>query len=142
MGKRRYARELALQVLFYFDMDKGDPLELLEFFCGYFQEIIDGKVDNKQKAFFIQLVEGVVNSLGVIDALIHKSSKNWKISRMPVVDRNIMRIAVYELLKCPDIPPEVSINEAVDIGKRYGTRGSGAFINGVLDQIRESEKNK
>jgi len=83
------------------------------------------------------LVEGVINHLDEIDTLIHSSSKNWKISRMPVVDRNIMRIAVYELLYCPDIPAKVSINEAVDIGKKYGTRDSGAFVNGVLDRIRE-----
>lgn len=140
MGKRRHARELALQALFYFDMDKGDPRDLLELFCGHFREMIEQRLDEKQKEFFMQLVDGVVQSQGEIDALIHKSSKNWKISRMPGVDRNIMRVAVYELSKCPDIPPGVSINEAVDIGKRYGTRDSGAFINGVLDRIRESEK--
>lgn len=141
MGKRRHARAIALQALFYFDMVKGDSQELLELFCQNFQDMIDEKLDEKQKVFFVQLVEGVTTSLGEIDALIHKSSRNWKISRMPGVDRNIMRIAVYEMSKCPDIPPGVSINEAVDIGKRYGTRESGAFINGVLDRIRESEKN-
>jgi len=155
MGDRRDARELALQALFYFDVNKGEPWELLELFCIDFEEMINGKhlnFDNmtsrsylnadempheNQREFFISLVEGVVKHLGEIDDLIHSSSKNWKISRMPVVDRNIMRIAVYELLYCPDIPAKVSINEAVDIGKKYGTRDSGAFVNGVLDRIRE-----
>lgn len=155
MGDRRDARELALQALFYFDVNKGEPWELLELFCLNFEEMINGNHLNfdkmtsrsylnsdelpheNQREFFISLVEGVVNHLGEIDDLIHSSSKNWKISRMPVVDRNIMRIAVYELLYCPDIPAKVSINEAVDIGKKYGTRDSGAFVNGVLDRIRE-----
>lgn len=155
MGDRRDARELALQALFYFDVNKGEPWELLELFCLDFEEMINGTRLNfdkmtaknypnseeippeNQRDFFINLVEGVVNSLDEIDALIHASSKNWKISRMPVVDRNIMRIAVYEFLYCPDIPAKVSINEAVDIGKKYGTRDSGAFVNGVLDRIRE-----
>ena len=73
-----------------------------------------------------------------IDALIERFSKNWKIRRMSCVDRNVMRIAVYELLYCQDIPPKVSINEAVDIGKKFGTEESGAFINGILDSIREA----
>jgi len=68
-----------------------------------------------------------------------KWAKNWKISRMPVVDRNIMRLAIFELTRRPDIPASVSINEAVEIGKKFGTRDSGAFINGVLDRIKEQE---
>ncbi|MBF0235646.1 MAG: transcription antitermination factor NusB [Desulfamplus sp.] len=155
MGDRRDARELALQALFYFDVNKGEPWELLELFCLNFEEMINGNRLNfdkmtsgkhlhsektspeNQKDFFINLVEGVVNYIDEIDSLIHSSSKNWKISRMPLVDRNIMRIAVYELLYCPDIPAKVSINEAVDIGKKYGTRDSGPFVNGILDRIRQ-----
>ncbi|MDD4463608.1 MAG: transcription antitermination factor NusB, partial [Desulfobacterales bacterium] len=71
-----------------------------------------------------------------IDQLIEHFSSNWKISRMSCVDRNIMRMAVYELLFCTEIPPKVSINEAIDVGKRFGTEESGAFINGILDTIR------
>lgn len=152
---RRDARELALQALFYIDISKGDPLELFELFCLDFEDILNGKIldleqmtvkecdDNKEKAyddqkpFFVNLVEGVIKYKDEIDSLIHSSSKNWKISRMPVVDRNIMRIALYEILYCSDIPAKVSINEAVDIAKEYGTDDSGAFINGILDRIRE-----
>ena len=135
MGDRRLARELALQALFYFDMDRGDPAELLELFCTNFEEMVTDTV----KPFFLELVEGVTGSRDEINTLLDKCSSNWKISRMPVVDRNIMRIATFELVKRADIPSSVSINEAVEIGKRFGTRGSGSFINGVLDRIRLSE---
>jgi N utilization substance protein B len=135
MGDRRLARELALQALFYFDMDRGDPAELLELFCTNFDEMVTDTV----KPFFLELVEGVSASRDEINALLNRCSSNWKISRMPVVDRNIMRIATFELVKRSDIPSSVSINEAVEIGKRFGTRGSGSFINGVLDRIRLSE---
>ena len=69
--------------------------------------------------------------------MIDQFSSNWKIERMACVDRNVMRIAIFELLYCDDIPAKVSINEAIDIGKRYGTDESGAFINGILDSIRK-----
>jgi len=155
MWYRRDARELALQAIFYFDVNKGDVWELFELFCLDFEDMLNGNglnfddmtskdcPDSKemthedQKPFFINLVEGVVKHMDEIDSLIHSSSKNWKISRMPVVDRNIMRIALYEILYCPDIPAKVSINEAVDIAKKYGTKDSGAFVNGILDRIRE-----
>ena len=75
---------------------------------------------------------------GQIDALVERFSQNWKINRMSCVDRNVMRIVEYEMLYCDDIPPKVSINEAVDIGKKFGTQESGAFINGIMDSIRET----
>ena len=139
MGERRNARELALQALFFLDVINEEPQALFDLFCDHFHEMIDEKVAAPQKAFFVQLVNGVIMSFDETDRLIKMSSQNWKISRMPIVDRNIMRIAVYELMQCQDIPPSVTINEAVDIGKRYGTRGSAAFINGVLDRIRASQ---
>ncbi|MDP3283621.1 MAG: transcription antitermination factor NusB [Desulfobacterales bacterium] len=88
--------------------------------------------------FFERLVRGVTCSGQEIDSIIEQYSSNWKISRMSCVDRNIMRIAVYELLWCDDIPAKVSINEAIDIGKKYGTEESGPFINGILDSIRDA----
>jgi len=132
MGDRRQARELALQALFFFDMDKSDPDQSLEVFCANNEE----KLTQEVKPFFLDLVKGVVENSAQIDALLNKYSKNWKLSRMPVVDRNIMRMATFEFLKCPDIPTSVTINEAVEIGKSYGTRDSGSFINGVLDRIK------
>ncbi|MBC8440425.1 MAG: transcription antitermination factor NusB [Deltaproteobacteria bacterium] len=132
MGDRRQARELALQALFFFDLDKSDPDQSLEVFCANNEE----KLTQEVKPFFLHLVKGVVENRTQIDELLDKYSKNWKISRMPVVDRNIMRMATFEFLKCSDIPTSVTINEAVEIGKTYGTRDSGSFINGVLDRIK------
>jgi N utilization substance protein B len=135
MGDRRQARELALQALFFLDIHEGDPLGGLDDFCeAHAQELPSGG-----EPFFRTLVEGVVAGKDRIDALVNQCSKNWRISRMPAVDRNIMRIAAFEMLEMGDIPCSVSINEAVDIGKKYGTRESGAFINGVLDRIRTQE---
>ncbi len=130
MGTRRQARELAMQALFYMDMQKKASLQMLEHFCTNFHP------PKKSEPFFLRLVNGVLEAKTEIDALIERFSKNWKINRMSCVDRNIMRIAVYELLFCEDIPPKVSINEAVDIGKKFGTEESGSFINGIMDSIR------
>lgn len=138
MGDRRKARELALQALFAFDMDKmlpTDDLEnLLEPFCkNNEQQLIPGV-----GSFFMELVKGVNDNHDQIDSFLKQYARNWKISRMPAVDRNIMRIAVFEFLKLADIPISVTINEAVEIGKKFGTRDSGPFINGVLDRIRQT----
>jgi transcription antitermination protein NusB len=139
MGNRREARELALQALFAFDMEKAMPnqdLKNLDIFCANNED----KLTKSVKPFFLELVKGVNENYSQIDAFLNKYSKNWKISRMPVVDRNIMRIATFEFLKHSDIPCSVTINEAVEIGKKYGTKDSGPFINGVLDRIKTKEK--
>ncbi len=140
MGNRRQARELVLQALFFFDMNKSDSGKFdsdqnLEAFCTNNEE----KLTQGIKPFFMDLVNGVMENRSQIDTLLNQYSKNWKITRMPVVDRNIMRIAIFEFLKHADIPPSVTINEAVEIGKKYGTRDSGSFINGVLDRIKLQE---
>ena len=136
MGTRRQARELAMQALFYMDMRNNVSVEMLEHFCGNFSP------SKKTKPFFLKLVSGVIETKGELDALIERFSTNWNISRMSCVDRNVMRIAIFELIYRDDIPPKVSINEAVDIGKKFGTEESGAFINGIMDSIRgELEKN-
>ena len=132
MGTRRQARELAMQALFYIDMQDNVSLQMIESFCDNFRP------PKKVRPFFLKLVNGVLEVRGEIDTLIERYSKNWKIHRMGCVDRNVMRIAVYELLYCEDIPPKVSINEAVDVGKKFGTEESGAFINGIMDSIRDA----
>jgi N utilization substance protein B len=132
MGTRRQARELAMQALFYMDMQNHASLQMLEHFCENFRP------PKKSKSFFLKMVNGFLANSTEIDTLIGRFSKNWKINRMSGVDRNVMRIAVYELLYCEDIPPKVSINEAVDIGKKFGTEESGAFINGIMDSIRQA----
>jgi N utilization substance protein B len=138
MGNRRKSRELAMQALFYMDMSTNDSKEtLLERFCTNFTP------SKSARPFFLELVKGVLQTKPELDSIIENFSDHWKIGRMACVDRNIMRIAVYELLYCRDIPSKVSINEAVDIGKRFGTEESGAFINGILDSVRIAlDKNK
>ena len=130
MGIRRRSRELAIQALFYMDISKNDSQETVELFCDNF-------VRSKNAIpFFLELVNGVIDYRSKIDYIIERFSSNWKIGRMSCVDRNIIRLAVYELLFCNDIPSKVSINEAIDVGKKFGTEESGAFINGILDSIR------
>jgi N utilization substance protein B len=141
MGDRRQARELALQALFFLDMNpsgagpdgRGRSVEPnIEAFCTS----NENKLTQGVEPFFRDLIQGVTTHRVRIDDLLNSCSKNWKISRMPVVDRNIMRIAIYEFLYRTDIPSSVTINEAVEIGKKYGGRDSGPFINGVLDRVK------
>jgi len=119
-----------MQALFYMDINEQYSQDMLERFCSTF---IPSK---KSPNFFNHLVQGVLRSQPEIDALIVQFANNWKMDRMSCVDRNILRIAVYELLYCQDIPPKVSINEAIEVGKKFGTEESGAFVNGILDSIR------
>ena len=130
MGTRRRAREIAMQALFYMDTQQNGSPRMLERFCENFS------LPQKVRPFFLQLVNGVLAAQPQIDILIERYSKNWKVQRMSCVDRNVMRVAVFEMLFCPDIPPKVSINEAIDVAKKFGTEESGAFINGIVDRIR------
>ena len=119
-----------MQALFYMDASRSASLQMLERFCENFSP------PQKVRPFFMKLVTGVLEAKPQIDTLIERFSKNWRVHRMSCVDRNIMRIAVFEMLFCHDIPPKVSINEAIDVGKKFGTEESGAFINGIIDSIR------
>lgn len=119
-----------MQALFYMDMQQHFSKEMLVNFSNNFNPF------KKLSPFVSKLVEGVLDFGSEIDSILIRFSKNWKMSRMSCVDRNIMRIAVYEILYCEDIPQKVSINEAIDIGKKFGAEDSGAFINGILDSVR------
>jgi N utilization substance protein B len=130
MGTRRKARELAMQALFFMDVRRDFSEETFGRFCANFAP------KPAVRPFFLRLVRGVLRSQTELDALIERFSENWRLGRMSGVDRNVMRIAVYEMVCCRDIPAKVSINEAVDIGKKFGTEESGAFINGIVDSIR------
>ena len=132
MGKRRRARELALQVLFHMEYNPDDPDVSFDRICLCFSPPKD------TRAFARQLVQGVWANRKDLDRLIAESSKNWRVERMSRVDRNVLRMAVFEVVYVREIPPKVSIDEAVEIGKRFGTEESGAFINGVLDHIYNS----
>lgn len=132
MGTRRQARECVVQILFTLDMgkDKRDAV-----FADFWKET---ELDAKSRKFVETHVNGVLNNLARIDELLIKYAQNWNIKRMGVIERNVMRMAVYEMLFCPEIPPVVSINEAVDLSKYFGTAESGKFVNGILDGIRKS----
>lgn len=129
MGKRHRARELAIQVLFQMEYTPGDPGESFDRVCESFGPPKD------VRAYSREVVVGVWEKKADLDRLIRRSSKNWRMERMSLVDRNILRIAIYEVLYRKDVPPKVSIDEAVELGKQYGTEESGAFINGILDHI-------
>ncbi len=129
MGTRRRAREIALQVLYQLDTSRGKPKEVLELFWENF------KPSSQAREFCQRLVEGVSQNLGEVDRLIEDHSENWTLKRMAVVDRNILRLATFELLHCPDIPFKAILNEAVELAKKYGADDSSAFINGILDKI-------
>ncbi len=132
MGSRRRAREHALQVLYQVDQAGVGVDEALELFWDEWSD------DDEGTLFASRLVRGVVEHRERIDGLLEQYSINWKLHRMPAVDRNVLRIAVYEFLECADIPVMVSINEAIELGKRYSTGESGAFINGILDKISKN----
>ncbi len=112
------------------DISKNDSQEAVALFCDSFAH------SKNAVPFFLELVKGVIDYKSEIDYIIERFSSNWKIGRMSCVDRNIIRLAVYEMFLCNDIPSKVSINEAIDVGKKFGTEESGAFINGILDSIR------
>jgi N utilization substance protein B len=129
MHQRRKAREVALQVLYELDVQEIALREAIDLFWANFD------APEEARKFSTLLIEGTWNDREKIDALISGSSENWTISRMSRVDKSILRMAVYELLHCQDIPPKVTLNEAIDLGKVYGSENSGAFINGILDAL-------
>lgn len=129
MGSRRKSRELALQMLFQYDLSGNDPETIILTF------------DDLQKAkpairdFAIRIFLGTIRHMEELDELIVKQADNWRLSRMAVVDRNIIRMSVYEFLHETDTPKLVIIDEAIEIAKKFGTQKSGQFINGILDGI-------
>ncbi|RJP17566.1 MAG: transcription antitermination factor NusB [Candidatus Abyssobacteria bacterium SURF_5] len=131
MGSRRKSREKALQILFQLDFNKSDIETVLRDFWK------SNPTGDKVKSFTETLVRGAFEFRKPIDELISSTVENWSIDRLNSVDRAILRFATYELVYLPDIPPKVTINEAVEIAKAFGTDESGGFINGVLDKIRE-----
>lgn len=155
MGTRREARERALQ--FLFQCEQNPPQNLDEELEQFWHTIRLMEYEKKRdsatwgeeiklpeptveemavRAFADQIIRGVLEHKKECDAMIAKYLKNWDIDRVTIIDRNILRIAIYEMLYREDIPPVVSINEAVDIAKKYSTQDSGKFVNGILDRIK------
>jgi len=129
MQGRRKAREVALQVLYSLNFVTLDVEKAQELFWGNFV------APQSAKEFASTLVEGTWHHREELDSLIAGCSDNWSLGRMSKVDISILRMAAYEFLYCDDIPPKVSINEAVDLGKTFGSENSGSFINGILDAL-------
>ena len=132
MGRRRKGREVALQFLYQLDLhDEADPAaHEADFWARH-------PVDEETREFASALVAGTKLRQTEIDGLIVQYAEHWDLDRMAVVDRNILRLAVYELLDHDRVPPKVAINEAIEIAKKFGTRESGRFINGILDRVHK-----
>ena len=132
MGKRREGREVALQLLFHWDLNVQQSLggAELELFWE-FRPSIQGV-----RTFATNLLNGVIARQATIDEKITTYTANYELKRISAVDRNILRMAIYEMLYAEDVPPIVAINEAIDIAKKFGTEESGKFVNGVLDRVK------
>ncbi|MFH0739426.1 MAG: transcription antitermination factor NusB [Candidatus Omnitrophota bacterium] len=138
MRKRTRAREFALQVLYQIDLTHDRYAQALD---NFWQARIQEELAQEIKVFTEELVRGVADNLETIDAMIGKYATNWQLKRMAVVDRNILRMSCYELVFRQDIPPKVSINEAVELAKKYSGIEAGKFVNAILDKIKiEKEK--
>jgi len=145
MGSRRRARELALKVLYRVDLTHEEMHQSLQSVLELMSlgepgeeatgDSVGGGPSGESREFAWKLVQGVQANLSQIDELLTRMAQNWRVERMTMVDRNILRLAIYELLFCPEIPERVSINEAIELGKRFGSAESPAFINGILDQV-------
>ncbi|MBU1147763.1 MAG: transcription antitermination factor NusB [Candidatus Omnitrophica bacterium] len=133
MRKRTLARECALKILYRIEISKDSVKDSMKDFWSV------EKVDKEVKDFANSIVDGACENLSGIDKLISKYADNWDIKRMAVIDKNILRMGIYEMLHREDIPQKVSINEAIELAKRYGDVDSGKFVNGILDKVRKTE---
>lgn len=137
MRKRTKARECALKILYAVDITKDEPKKCIDIFWRDHED-----TEAETRDFANQLVLGVSKNIDLINKVITRYATNWQLKRMAVIDRNILRFATYELLFMEEIPPKVSINEAIDIAKKYGDKDSGKFVNGILDKINKTESKK
>ncbi|MBN1354566.1 MAG: transcription antitermination factor NusB [Candidatus Omnitrophica bacterium] len=137
MRNRTKARECALKILYAVDIKKESHAT-----CGrsFWENHVNVKDEIRDFATF--LVDGVSQNITDIDSVISKCATNWQIQRMAIIDRNILRLSTFELLFAKDIPPKVSINEAIEMAKKYGDNDSSKFVNGVLDRINKTEIKK
>ena len=134
MGVRREGREAAIQFLSQRDLGGGAGISDLQEFYAF------RGLSPSARRFCEGLVSGLLDHTSDIDVALREHTQNYELERLSAVDRNILRLAIHEMLFCDDIPPVVSINEAIDIAKKYGTEESGRFVNGVLDKIKATLK--
>lgn len=137
MRKRTQAREFALQILYQMDITHDSYEASLD---NFWQAHIEDNIEESIKNFTTEVVKGVAQNLAEIDTKIAQYATNWQLSRMAVVDRNILRLGSYEVMFRDDIPPKVSINEAVELAKRYSGIEAGKFVNAILDKIKQEMK--
>lgn len=135
MRKRTVSREIALKILYASDITK---VSLEECRLDYWEN--SENVSEEIKDFSDQLIQGVASNISDIDRVISQHADNWELDRMATIDRNILRIASFELIYSEEVPPKVAINEAIEMAKKYGDKDSGKFVNGVLDKISKMEK--
>src|SRR5262245_61104160 len=132
MARRSRAREVALQLLFQRDHNAREDRPALERF------VHDRLGDAALEPFCLGLFDGVVSHLDAIDAKLAEAAENWRLPRMATVDRNVLRLGAYELLFAPETPPNVALDEAIELARRYGSKDSPSFVNGVLDRLRQT----
>lgn len=130
MSTRRRGREVALQLLYALEITQADVEQTLA------APWVENLLSSMMRDFTLTLVKGVAAHRQEIDVLIQEASTNWALERIALVERNILRYAIYELVFMPEIPPNVTINEAVEVAKKYGTEDAPAFINGILDRVK------
>lgn len=130
MGKRRKGREFALMILYELEFRPGEAERVLKEFWR------DHPAHPEVQAFADSLVRGTLEHAPEIDRIIAANAAHWSLKRIATVERNLLRLAAHELLHRPEIPEKVAINEAIELAKQYGSQESGAFVNGILDQIR------
>ncbi len=133
MGHRRKAREHALQGLYMHEVGKADVDTITRF------EWLDETISDEIRDFAVLIIKGVVENIEKLDSLISTYSKNWKPERLTVIDKSILRLAIFEMLFIEEIPTVVTINESIELGKTFGGENSGQFINGILDAVRKNE---
>jgi transcription antitermination protein NusB len=133
MGARHSAREYALHALYMYDT-VSTPMDILLSLSW-----VDDEVPEDVEKFFEKIVKGTIEHISEIDTLIKKHCKNWSLERIAAVDRAILRISVYSMIYLDDVDPVISINEGIELGKKFGGDGSGHFINGILDAVHRSD---
>lgn len=133
MGQRHNAREYALHGLYMYDTVAASMEKIFSL------DWVEEEVDDEARSYFKELVQGTIDNLPQIDELIKTNSKNWSFERITSVDKSILRLSVYSMLFDKDVPPVITINEGIELGKKFGGENSGHFINGILDAINRHE---
>ncbi len=146
MSTRHRAREIALQILYRYDvsaqaggMDAPRDTKLIEDLNGHFEHF---QTPENIRSFTAELVSGTLRDRAALDEMLEKHAANWRVSRMGLIDRNLLRMATYEMLHFPDIPATVTIDEAIELSKQFGTQESPSFINGILDAIKTERETR